>query len=109
MPWRPGLYQKVPSIMSMDLRGPHRCFHLSASAWSDALELALIAGWKPAGTKLPTNPRWSGICNSNDCQTVTADDANTLAEALNRAMPDIPGHDAVEHKLVDIGLGRSGV
>ena len=95
--------------MGMDLRGPYRCFRLSAPAWGDALELALLAGWEPAGTELPANPRWSGIYNSNDYQTVTAADARALADALDRIMPDIPHHDVVEPKLVDIGLGLQGL
>lgn len=97
------------TTMAMDLRGPNRCFHLGTSTWSDALELALVAGWESAGTELPANPNWSGVYNSNDHQEVTADDASALADALDRAAPDIPRHDAVEHKLVDIGLGLQGL
>jgi hypothetical protein len=29
---------------------------------------------------------------------VTPDDANNLADALEQALPDIPGHDAMENK-----------
>ena len=55
-----------------------------------------------AGTELPANPGWSGVYNSNDHQTVTAADAVALANALDRILPDIPHHDAVEHKLMVI-------
>ena len=33
---------------------------------------------------------------------VTAEDAQTLADALERALPDLPNHDALEHKAVEL-------
>src|SRR5262249_2364638 len=33
---------------------------------------------------------------------VTAGDANALAGALERALPDVPGHDAMAHKVVEL-------
>jgi hypothetical protein len=34
----------------------------------------------------------------NDGRRVTDADARALADALERALPDVPGHDAMEHK-----------
>ena len=34
---------------------------------------------------------------------VTAEDARALADALERALPDIPGHNALEDKTVWVG------
>jgi hypothetical protein len=50
---------------------------------------------------------WDGsYCNggyfSNDFQVVTAEDATNLAEALERALLDVPGKEAIVHKLVRV-------
>src|SRR5262249_52232156 len=37
----------------------------------------------------------------NDGQRVTAEDARALADALERALPDIPDHDAMPHKTFE--------
>jgi hypothetical protein len=37
----------------------------------------------------------------NDGQRVTAEDARALADALERALPDIPDHDAMAHKTFE--------
>jgi len=69
----------------MDLRGPGGNF--STLAPEDA------AGW-------------GGGYFSNDGQRVTAEDARELAAALERALPDVPDHDALRHKARP--LGNSG-
>ena len=58
---------------------------------------------------MSSDPSWSGGYDSNDHQEVTDDDAITLADALELAMPDVPSHDALEHKRVDLDLGIQGV
>jgi hypothetical protein len=79
-------------------------------------------GWEPAGTEAPKplSPRerkerrvgaeeegvepeaeereWGGSYWTNDGQWVTPDDAKNMADALEEALPDIPGHDAMENK-----------
>ncbi len=39
----------------------------------------------------------------NDGCRVSAEDAHQLADALERALPDIPNHDAMEHKTIQFG------
>ena len=62
-----------------------------------ALELAQAYGWKPLGTRLPTVDRfrghgatWLGSYLTNDGQLVLTEDALSLAEALSKALDDIP-------------------
>ena len=38
----------------------------------------------------------------NDYQRVTDEDAANLADALERALPDVPRHNAIEHKQVSL-------
>jgi hypothetical protein len=42
---------------------------------------------------------WDGGYCSNDYQIITAEDARNLADALERALPDVPDREAVAHKL----------
>jgi hypothetical protein len=69
----------------------------SRQFWSKALELARLYGWKPLGTRSPSNldlyelcAEWDGRYLTNDGQTVEAEDARSLAAALERALDDIP-------------------
>ena len=93
--------------MSMDLiggsDGDRIDFTCRLSAWVEILRLAKFAGWEPAGTERPYWLRgdvpdealnacydgWDGGYLSNDGQFVTATDATALADALERALPDI--------------------
>ncbi len=59
----------------------------SPSGWALALTLAEHYGWKPAGTKLE-RPNWSGEYATNEGQRVTASDAQSLADACERALVD---------------------
>ncbi|MEP7134307.1 MAG: hypothetical protein ABI904_05190 [Chloroflexota bacterium] len=68
-----------------------------------ALDLARRYGWSPRGTRPPAmfnsyalNADWFGMYLTNDGQTVTAEDAHALAEALECALHDIPD---VESKM----------
>jgi hypothetical protein len=78
------------------------------------LALAARYGWQPAGT-LPPDPEyfddydgdpadWDGHYFPADGQEMTADDAHRLADALERALPDLPDHDALWDKVI---AGRS--
>jgi hypothetical protein len=92
----------------MNLRGEGGDFHFDVFGWSKVLQLARLYGWRPLGTRLEEDSEgkpvgdWAGGYDSNDFQTVTAADARHLAGALERALPDVPGHDALGHKLVTL-------
>ena len=61
------------------------------------IELALQYGWEPLGTTMPSwhdekigkRDDWPGIYCSNDHQVVSAEDANNMADALERSIADI--------------------
>ena len=87
--------------MSYDLcnsNGDHVAFNLTG--WEQVLKLAEMYGWRTAGTLPPEDldTEWDGDYFLNDGEVVTADDAKAIAEALTKAMDDIPGHDAMKHK-----------
>ena len=73
------------------------CRTFSRQSWAKALELARIYGWQPLGTKPPSmidfyelGAEWSGTYLTNDGQVVKAEDARSLAAALEKALVDIP-------------------
>jgi len=73
------------------------CRKFSRQAWTKALELARLYGWRPKGTRPPSihdfyelNAEWSGTYLTNDGQIVKAEDAYSLAAALERSLNDIP-------------------
>ena len=73
------------------------CRTFSRQFWAKALELAQSYGWKPAGTRPPTQidfyelgAEWDGRYFTNDGQTVNAEDALSLAAALERSLEDVP-------------------
>src|SRR5262245_53541873 len=57
---------------------------------------AILSFFPPPGDRLLSS------YFSNDGRRVTADDARALADALERGLPDIPDHDALAHKTVEI-------
>jgi hypothetical protein len=75
--------------MTMDIIGPHGETSFTMSGWRYMLRLASENGWQPAGT-FPDS--------ENSGRRVSPEDARALADALERALPDIPNHDALEHK-----------
>lgn len=90
--------------------GPGGRFRVSNASWAMVLRLALNHGWRPAGTEEPEG--WSGqthdgrprLWNPRNYwarrgQGVAAEDAAALAAAVDAAMPDIPDHDAMAHKI----------
>lgn len=84
--------------MGMDLIGPGRFFGWNNESWRNLLALGEEYGWKPAGTGPPRRrlaSEWTGpvrmaAYNSNDGARFYARDAKALAEALARALRDIP-------------------
>jgi hypothetical protein len=72
------------------------CRKFSKQFWAKALELARLCGWQPMGTR-PTpqydfcklNADWHGSYFTNDGQVVKAEDALSLAAALERSLDDI--------------------
>jgi len=65
--------------------------------WGKALELARSYGWRPLGTRPPSvdgfhglRAVWNGTYLTNDGQTVITEDALSLADALGKALDDIP-------------------
>src|ERR1044072_5626821 len=73
------------------------CRTFSRQSWTKALELARLYGWQPTGTRLPlfynfsySNAEWNGTYLTNEGQIVKAEDAYSLAAALERSLPDIP-------------------
>jgi hypothetical protein len=85
--------------MSYDLFNPSTeiCRKFSKQHWAKALELARMYGWQPMGTLSPSEHNfyeigadWSGTYLTNDGQMVKAEDAYSLAAALEKALDDIP-------------------
>lgn len=84
--------------MSYDLYNPTTMISrtFSRQSWTKALELAKDYGWKARGTRPPSNydfyklgADWQGTYLTNDAQTVSAEDAASLAAALGRSLEDI--------------------
>ncbi|MDM8008115.1 MAG: hypothetical protein QUV05_18400 [Phycisphaerae bacterium] len=103
--------------MGMDLSGVGGSFRFNMEGWSQVLCLAHAYGWQPKGTQLDYDfvllrcdndellakkimSEWKGSYSYNEYQTVTAEDAAGIAGALEKALPDIPNHDALTHKTV---------
>ena len=85
--------------MSYELFNPSTTISrkLSRQHWAKALELAGLYGWKPMGTRPPSvhdfhelGAEWNGTYLTNDGQILKAEDALSLAVALERALDDIP-------------------
>ena len=93
--------------MGTDLRNSSSgdSFHFNLYGWENVLALAEMYGWHPAGTRPPGSDEqdagqeaWEGEYFANDGQTVTAEDARDVADALEEALDDIPSHNAAAHK-----------
>jgi len=73
------------------------CRKFSRQHWAKALELARLYGWRPVGTRSPSThdfhklgADWNGTYLTNDGQVIKAEDALSLAVALERSLDDIP-------------------
>ena len=84
--------------MSYDLFNPYTAISrkLSNEFWCKALDLAELYGWQPIGTEPPStldfhelNAEWDGTYLTNDGQMIKANDALSLAAALEDALKDI--------------------
>jgi hypothetical protein len=77
------------------------CRTFSRQFWAKALELGESYGWRPRGTCPPSHidfyklgAEWDGRYYTNDGQTVKAEDAFSLAAALERSLEDISNESA---------------
>jgi len=98
--------------MSIDLCREQGHMGFNIWNWSKILTLAQQYGWQPMGTKTPESipelgiewkeGEWEKDPNyvTNDRQGVTSEDAANIAAALERALADIPDHDAYQDKRV---------
>jgi len=73
------------------------CRKFSRQSWAKTLELARLYGWRPRGTRLPSiydfyklDTEWNGSYLTNDGQIVKAEDAFSIAAALEKSLNDIP-------------------
>ena len=105
MLWKQRIYNSASSIaiidttMSYELLNPYTTISrtFSRQFWSKALALAELYGWQPMGTEPPSehdfgemNAEWDGTYLTNDGQIVKANDASSLAAALEKALDGIP-------------------
>ena len=89
----------APSSMTLELFNETTLISRSYSRefLGQALRLARSYGWQPVGTRLPARHAlnvpfidWDGSYLTNDGQVVLAEDARSLASALERALDDLP-------------------
>jgi hypothetical protein len=70
----------------------------SRESWTRVLSLGMFYGWQPMGTRVPSMTEihgfhaeaWDGTYLTNDGQIVVAEDALSLAIALEKSLDDIP-------------------
>jgi hypothetical protein len=72
----------------VELRRKRESLEISPTAWTMTLELARLCGWSPRGT---LQVGWPADYFASNGQTVMADDAVNLADALGRAELEAPG------------------
>ena len=73
----------------------------SREAWAKLLSLAMLYGWQPMGTRPASRIEvsgldaedWDGTYLTNDGQIIIAEDASSLAMALEKSLDDIPDFD----------------
>src|SRR4051812_296752 len=75
-----------------DVNSPGGSFAFSNTTWPNMLALANQYGWEPQETNY----------FSNEGGLVCEEDAAALALALEKALDDIPDHDALAHKTKPI-------
>lgn len=91
--------------MGMILEGAGGDIWVNVFEWGQILRLAQHYGWVPAGTILDEpSENWNGGYQTNDWQRVTASDARNLADALSRALPDLPATDKLRNVSVPVEL-----
>lgn len=84
--------------MGYDLFNPSTtiCRKFSRQFFAKALDLAKLYGWQPLGTQPPSiydfhelRAEWDGGYLTNDGQTIKAEDALSIANALEKSLNDI--------------------
>jgi hypothetical protein len=85
----------------------HDAVELYGRAWGLCLTLAKTYGWKPLGTLPPDDEEsawcgkeWDGRYLEAYGQRMSEADAHAFSLALERALPDVPHHDALSHKVI---------
>ena len=76
-------------------------------SWVKVLSLGLFYGWQPMGTRVPSITEihgfdadsWNGSYLTNDGQIVVAEDALSLAIALEQSLDDIPDFNLESYPL----------
>lgn len=99
--------RKINSALSRDIENndPFK-ERFNIFQWPRLLDLARSYGWQPLRTQCTKkyaeeNPNdWNGSYSSNDGQLVTAEDALALAEALEKALDDIPDQEDLIPKTI---------
>jgi hypothetical protein len=94
--------------MGMDLvNSKEKYFRWNIFFWGYVLRLGTMFGWEGSGThlELEGDDKWDGNYWTNDGQWVTADDAFALADALERALSEIPS-DASKQADQTVHLSR---
>jgi hypothetical protein len=78
--------------MGMDLEGPGGAFRWSVHGWRAVRQLAKDYGWEPEGTRPPEDwgGDWAGVYDTNELQCVTDGDAARWADALEKALAEMP-------------------
>ena len=78
----------------------------SRESWTRVLSLGMFYGWQPMGTRVPSmteihgfhaDEAWDGTYLTNDGQIVVAEDALSLAIALEKSLDDIPDFNLEVH------------
>jgi hypothetical protein len=72
--------------------------YFRVGTWGSLLRMAYSYGWEPAGTQPgpvygDSDRLWDGDYFTNSGQVLTNEDAAALADALERALLDIPDHE----------------
>ena len=89
-------------------------------AWAKLLALAEMYGWEPGGTTESCNwddstiaenplPAWDGSYSCNDHPFVEPEDARAMADALEKALDDIPDHDGPDKMMTYRQGEKTGV
>lgn len=89
--------------MGYELRGKGDTVSLNIAGWEFIVDVAKAYGWIPMGTQptdltypngmpLGAQEDWRGSYFYNEWQIITEQDASNIADALQRALQDIPAH-----------------
>lgn len=92
--------------MGYDLVRKEGSISVSQFTWIRAYALAIETGWEPEGTLPPAHWQkkygdWPGTYDSNDGQLVTADDARSMAAALEASLSALDPRQAYDRDSKD--------